>query len=1462
MNNMLESVRSFMLGGHGDASSSANLSKATSSGNLRRTASNASAASDGPGTPLHPHLTAGGKAGRTSSFTTSDARHGASRVGATPSPPPPHGPHHAAISAGDHHQSSGVASSSSHWGGPSPMSPTPVAAAPQQQPQIYTSTNSSGLQTLGRSGELVMLHEQVYIWKLSYESARRNYWGNLASKVGLNEDLLAGGGGSGAEGGGADISSRLMTKRVALSDTAMARVERRAATIAAELDASHPDAYMLFNFTPFPRTLMEKFQRGQVVDFFAETSPQNFFLLLQLCFTAHQWVHADKKHVSVFVFTPERFSNPHVDCGAMISASYLMFMGMPAGGGLQMLQHVEKRFGLARSLKQRPSQESYTDYFHLLFDIPMLPNTKRLRLFKISLHNLEDANDMSPTVEIVTEGKTRIAGDGPITSAMSAAAGSAASSAAPAAESVWQWDPSAVEASLDLDMTVFGDFSVSLWRYAVIDDQPVKEYIFRCAFSTIFVHQQKHRIKLKDMDYGNSNPDLPHDFYAMLHFSDAPPGRGDEAYVHELQHHIEKSPMRSKILAAEAALHLQTSAEEAAAASAAARGEESGAQKAKRMASMGAVPTLAADTNDEEEAVDRDAEERELYCADGGDGTPIPRGRVVASGGVHSSAVRTGTVVGAAHSQQSQHNIPSRGSPPKAVRGGYVTPPPSTPGTPASACSQTESPRRGSRFDNEEGYGDLVGAVGGYSHGGGPVVYCDEDDLGSAAVSYSGYGASEALPVGPPPPPKGLPPPPGKKAPPPPKKSAHADPSAEFGADSGELPAPPTGLAPPAPKGLPPPPGKKVPPPPPGVAPPTPKGLPPPPTGKLPPPPTGKMPPPPLGKGPPPPPGGPKKMMGGPPPPPPPPMPGKGGAPPPPPPPGGKGAPLMGRAPAKPAYTGPRLKYFLWKKTPRGGLWDGRPDAVARHFVREKLLCDVFEVKEDAEKKAKEKAAKEAAAAKEAERSKKQKGFTVTGQRLQNVGISLKKLKRSAEVVARALRSCDDGELDEEALEAVLKLFPQPEEVMGLRNERKNENIEWSEAERFMHLLCVAVPDAKERVSLWRASKEFAAAVEAAEAGVATLEAAASLLAAKGSRFSMVLRIILGIGNIMNRGSAHADAPGFRLENLQMLTLVKGVDGKTTLMEVLLRTIKDGERELLLGGGGAGSGGGEGSESPLVASATAALPPSPQKSSDTIGGGGDKEKEREIIAEQLAAKGSLLRWPDDVVAPLMAAAKAPMAGVTAQVTLLQHSLQKMRKITADNERAAGGGASSAAAGPTDLDARRALAVDPAAVDAATVTAATPIIPDALPAIVKECADAFTGRVSALSLRHQSLKEDMASMVEFFGEDPNVTDEAAVMGSVVAFASVFEEWVAKMEKAEAAAAKERERAQKAADEEAERQRKRTAVSSGDVNPLSSSIASPSDVLSRSESNVSAAGGGPRMPPRRRMIGASSSDDSDG
>eukprot|EP00760_Papus_ankaliazontas_P025449 PhM_4_TR2715/c0_g1_i1/m.22618 len=391
--------------------------------------------------------------------------------------------------------------------------------------------------------------------------------------------------------------------------------------------------------------------------------------------------------------------------------------------------------------------------------------------------------------------------------------------------------------------------------------------------------------------------------------------------------------------------------------------------------------------------------------------------------------------------------------------------------------------------------------------------------------SFSGSSMPPLTPAGAPPPP---PPLPGKAPPPPPPPPG------------GGMPPPP-----PVPGGLPPPP---PPPPPPGG-----KGLPPPP-----PPPGGGLPPPPPPPGgglppPPPPPGG---VPFGAPPPPPPPPPGFGGGPPLP--------PGMGMAPPMPnaAPKGPKMKNFFWKKVRQDlvqkSVWKELTNEAAEILDLD-MLSEAFEVKP---KQAAAKTVQSAAPT-------VQKSRALPPQRVQNIGIALSVMKMPIEEIRDALIECNRDKLSHETMESLQKLLPSDEEMRSLTQEKKRmegpnaQPVQWTDVESFLYEVGTMIPDVHDRVEAWLYVGEFESQYKVARKNVDLMETTVACLMKKDSKFKDVLSMILAIGNFMNKGTSHGNAMGFSIENLVTLSNVKTADGKTNLLEIVVRQIIEKKPDLL-----------------------------------------------------------------------------------------------------------------------------------------------------------------------------------------------------------------------------------------------------------------------------------------------------------
>ncbi|KAK7194155.1 formin-like protein [Novymonas esmeraldas] len=1074
----------------------------------------------------------------------------------------------------------------------------------------------------------------------------------------------------------------------------------------AYLDTAEADRYIVFNFSPLMMELVEGCRRGQVLDF-SKQCMENYGLLMEVCFTIRKWVHAGDvdsgaleapiapsptgaearqthRHCAVLAFLEESPTVAQSNYAAMVAACYLIFSGFPTYGGSGTLGFVERELGIPRSTYHAPSQESYINYFQLLFEIPVLPNPRRLTLTRVSLHNLSSLEHRQLGLQLdVADGQAppRLYSD----------------------PQAWhRGDPSTLEVCLDLHESVFGDFVVNVFLYELQPGPhrhpgdgaaapgsaeaslvlPVaspdktssagaasppstriitstakgrkvisKERLLRLAFSTIFIHQATHRVRVRDMDYAAANM-LPDDFYAQLHFTECDAADTDDDYIRQITQRVEQSPQRRIMASRPDPRDLMAPASVGA-----------GYRSSSRYAP----------------AEDEECRGGVYYRSDG--------------------TRRGGGGGGAGASMDPRLARYERSLPLTGATMLYL---------PAQLHMDSEDERR---FDDEDDVAEaepaLVrvqprpGTVGRpreptpeRMYGGG--YPCDRGELADAPVAAVAHPPPPmstplrhldplALGDGNSPPPRtptpaGLPPPP----PPPPP--------------TGKLPPPPP------PAGLPPPPppstSKLPPPPPPAGLPPPP---PPPPTGKLPPPapPAGQPPPPPpppTGKLPPP-----APPAGPPPPPPPPPPTGKlpppaapGGPPPPP--------PSSATAAATAPHTGPRLKSLFWKKIPKpSGLWTAPDvDDVRRTVIDDAFIRELFEVKVVAP------VGVAAAQALKQEQRTQLRSSVFTGQRLQNIGIALKRVRMPADVLCKALVTCDGTALPPERRETLAAALPTPEDVAALTAERKAGRVQWSDVETYLYTVATTVADVRERLKLWAAAEELEDTVHSIAALLDAVDAAVCAVTQRNGRFARMMRVILAFGNHLNRGTHHADAAGFRLENLSQLSLVKSSDGKTTALTALVVSLIDSR----------------------AAAAHADLVAGEPDTTDAGGGsGGDM--------------ADVLRFVDDVSC-VSVVASSPLQDVGQQVMQLNVTLQRMRRVVDEAKDKA---AWCAARLPS--------------VPAAEATE------DALPRLLATAVERFLATAGQLALRYQQLRDDVSAMMATYGEDPTA-DETVVWGYVQQF----------------------------------------------------------------------------------------------
>ncbi|XP_059662540.1 formin-like protein 5 [Cornus florida] len=174
----------------------------------------------------------------------------------------------------------------------------------------------------------------------------------------------------------------------------------------------------------------------------------------------------------------------------------------------------------------------------------------------------------------------------------------------------------------------------------------------------------------------------------------------------------------------------------------------------------------------------------------------------------------------------------------------------------------------------------------------------------------------------------------------------------------------------------------------------------------------------------------------------------------------------------------------------------------------------------------------------------------IDSKKAQNISILLKALNVTTEEVCDALQ--EGNELSSELLQTLLKMEPTAEEELKLRL-FSGELSRLGPAERFMKVL-VDIPFAFKRLESLLFMCTLQEEISMIKESFVTLEAACTEL--RQSRlFLKLLEAVLKTGNRMNDGTFRGGAQAFKLDTLLKLSDVKGVDGKTTLLNFVVLEI-------------------------------------------------------------------------------------------------------------------------------------------------------------------------------------------------------------------------------------------------------------------------------------------------------------------
>ncbi|XP_051716825.1 protein diaphanous homolog 2 isoform X1 [Ctenopharyngodon idella] len=348
-------------------------------------------------------------------------------------------------------------------------------------------------------------------------------------------------------------------------------------------------------------------------------------------------------------------------------------------------------------------------------------------------------------------------------------------------------------------------------------------------------------------------------------------------------------------------------------------------------------------------------------------------------------------------------------------------------------------------------------------------------------------------------------------------------------------------------------------------------GVPPPPAGGIAPPPPPPPPPPPSGGMPPPPPPPLPASMGPPPPPPPP-----GCGPPPPPPPPGGGPPPPPGMPLAPPPLVVQLPYgLLPKKT-------YKPESVMKRVNWSKIVpqemaenCFWLKVKEERfestdmfgqlslsfSSKSRVKKDVEETDDRMTQFKKKAKELRILDAKTaQNLSIFLGSFRLPYEEIRDIVLQVDEERLSEALIQNLIKNLPEQKELSSLA-ELKNEYEELCESEQF-GIVMSSVKMLRPRLNGILFKLTFEEQVNNIRPDIMNVTFACEEVK-KSEGFSMLLEMVLLVGNYMNSGSRNAQTFGFNISFLCKLRDTKSTDQNTTLLHFLAEKCEEKYPEIL-----------------------------------------------------------------------------------------------------------------------------------------------------------------------------------------------------------------------------------------------------------------------------------------------------------
>ena len=183
--------------------------------------------------------------------------------------------------------------------------------------------------------------------------------------------------------------------------------------------------------------------------------------------------------------------------------------------------------------------------------------------------------------------------------------------------------------------------------------------------------------------------------------------------------------------------------------------------------------------------------------------------------------------------------------------------------------------------------------------------------------------------------------------------------------------------------------------------------------------------------------------------------------------------------------------------------------------------------------------------------------------RANNIAISLKAFNDfTFRSLAETINDLDpDTKIVGERVQFIPNLLPTPKEIAAVKR-YKGDDDKLITAELFFRQL-INIKRIEDKVQVMRTMSTFEEHAEEVRAGFKTMQQVCAQVM-NSEKLIQILELILNVGNLMNEGTLDGGVEAFRFDSLPKLSQTKSADGKTTVLDYIIKmVIEKGERDTL-----------------------------------------------------------------------------------------------------------------------------------------------------------------------------------------------------------------------------------------------------------------------------------------------------------